>query len=552
MKLASRKPSTCRKVGFVLPTLLLVTMVLMLMATTLLASGTSSLRVATHDQQADQALYAAEAGLVRASETFAAKGAIASPFQGDLGGSSSAYSVVAYENTGETEMQVPGGPVIPPQTVYLRSEGISENGTRRIEGALFTIGLQAFKVGALGNYVDVRDATFDAYNSGGGDYDPTTAKHDLPLLASNRKAGDTYFFDNADIKGDIFVGPGGDTTGQVKKTNSTVGEVKEMASVIDLEDVEVPKAPERGEDDAEPVDVDSVGDMQLITVDSDGVYHFGDGDKLDFSVDPEKLQAAIAKAKPGDNQDLAKKVSEVLDAPGCNVIYGTDEDGAYLQLNLDDGSSNHWLLLKVNGEAYYSNSGSPIASSVSGANIAAVLFGGGLTSVPSGPPTSVTNPGVLDPGFYDTVTIEDNFQTSLSPEGTYVVKNLIISGDGSQLVLPSNGRNATFYVTGSLQVKGVDALANETRKPPRMKIFYTGKDKVELSGGSRSYCTLVAENADINLESRMPGVRTQFFGALVGNNVTVKNAAFHFDTATSGIGTGTVGSAVSLIHRHRL
>ena len=552
MKITVCKPSTSSKVGFVLPTLLLVTMVLMLMATTLLASGTSSLRVATHDQQADQALYAAEAGLVRASETFATKGAIASPFQADLGGSSAAYSVVAYENTGETEMQVPGGPLIPPQTVYLRSEGISENGTRRVEGALFTIGLQAFKVGALGNYVDVRDATFDAYNSGGGDYDPTTAKDDLPLLASNRKAGDTYFFDNADIKGDIFVGPGGDTTGQVKKTNSTVGEVKEMASVIDLEDVEVPKAPE-GADATDPINVDPVGEMQLIKVDDDdGDYHFGDGDGLDLSVNPEKLKAAIAKARPGDDEDLAKKVSEVLNAPGCNVIYGTDEDGGYVQLNLADGSSNHWLQLKVNGEAYYANTGSPLSSSASGSSLAALLFQGKLTSVPTGPPTSVTNPAVLEPGFYDTVTVEDNFQTSLSSEGTYVIKNLVISGDGSQLVLPANGRNATFYVTGSLQVKGVDALANETRKPPRMKIFYTGKDKVELSGGSRSYCTLVAENADINLESQMPGVRTQFFGALVGNNVTVKNAAFHFDTATSGIGTGTVGSAVSLIHRHRL
>jgi hypothetical protein len=34
--------------------------------------------------------------------------------------------------------------------------------------------------------------------------------------------------------------------------------------------------------------------------------------------------------------------------------------------------------------------------------------------------------------------------------------------------------------------------------------------------------------------------------------VTVNNTSFHFDTATSGIGTGTLGSAVSLIHRHRL
>ncbi|MFA5508225.1 MAG: PilX N-terminal domain-containing pilus assembly protein [Vulcanimicrobiota bacterium] len=46
----------------VLPSLVLVTMVLVVLATALLSSGTSSLRLSTFDQQSDQALYAAEAG----------------------------------------------------------------------------------------------------------------------------------------------------------------------------------------------------------------------------------------------------------------------------------------------------------------------------------------------------------------------------------------------------------------------------------------------------------------------------------------------------------
>lgn len=537
--------------GFVLPTLLLVTVVLLLLATTLLASGTRGLRVATHDQQADQALYAAEAGLVRAAQAFAAEGAIASPFAGDLGGSACSYSVMSYENTGESEMQVPNGPVIPPQTVYLRSEGVSENGTRRVQGALFTIGLQAFKVGALGNYVNVSHASFDAYNSGSGEYDPDTAQDDLPLLASNRSDGETFVFDNANVKGDIFVGPGGDPTGQVSQTNSLIGEVTAMSSSIDLEDIEVPEPPDDDGSGQDPVDVEAVGDLQLVQVDGSGVYHFGDGDNLEFSIDPQELKDAIDSAQPGNMMDLAGKVSAVLDAPGCSVTYGDDEDGVFVQINTADGSSGHWVILKQNGEAYYSNDGSPISSSSSGSSLASLLFGG-IPIAPAGPPSSVTNPTVLEPGFYDTVTIEDGHHTSLSPEGVYVVKNLVISGDNSKLTLPADGRNATFYVTGALQVKGQDALANETRKAPRMKIFYTGSEKVELSGGSRSYCTLVAPQADISLESDAPGVRTQFFGALVGDNVTVTNAAFHFDTATSGIGTGTMGSAVTLIHRHRL
>ena len=109
----------------------------------------------------------------------------------------------------------------------------------------------------------------------------------------------------------------------------------------------------------------------------------------------------------------------------------------------------------------------------------------------------------------------------------------------------------TIYVTHSLSVEGEDALLNASRLAPNLKIYYTGEQDVNLSGGAHAFFTLVARDANISLKGP-DGIRTQFFGALVGKDLEVKNAAFHYDTATSGIGTGTSGTSLSLLHRHRL
>jgi hypothetical protein len=217
-------------------------------------------------------------------------------------------------------------------------------------------------------------------------------------------------------------------------------------------------------------------------------------------------------------------------------------------------SNTHDIVLRQDGMSYYTN-GSGTLPSESATMLAGVIWG--TTPPPGGTPggggglPSVTNPTVLEPGFYDTVTVNDNFDAPLSSAGTYVIKNLIIE-EGSHLTLPDNGVNAKFYVTESLRIRGVNAIANATLKPPKVKVFYTGDEAVDLSGGSRSYFTLVAPDADIHLKSPFGEQATEFFGALVGDTVDVTNANFHFDTATSGIGTGTMGSAVSLIQRHRL
>jgi hypothetical protein len=526
------------KSGFVLPTLMLVTMVLLILVTTLLAAGTNSLRVATSNQQSDQALYAAEAGLVRASQVFAADGSIAEPFEGDLGSSASSYSVMAYENTGSVEMQVPNGPMIPPSTVYLRSEGISENGTRRVEGALFTIGLQAFKVGALGNQVHATNSSFDAYNSASGDYDPTNVQNDLPLLASNSNSGPTFTFDNAEVNGDIFVGPGGDPAAQVSNTNSTVGDVTAMASAIDLEEIEVPEDPDGGGD---PASVPALGSFSLTTVDASGIYHFSDGHGLDIDIDP--------SIPPTPSNPYA----HITAPPGAEWQYSIEANGeTSLTIKLANGHQLWVSEMTQQGSHIHNGQASHSGVAETNVDLSTIvfhpdLFDGGTAP----PPATVVNPTVLEPGHYESVTIEDGWNADFSESGVYVIKHLNVTSNG-QLTLPGNAQNATLYVTQSLTVDGENALVNETLKASKMKVFYTGTSAVQLSGGSRSYFTLVAPEADVTLDSVIDGARTRFFGALVGDNVTINNASFHFDTATNGIGTGTMGSAVTLLHRHRL
>lgn len=160
----------------------------------------------------------------------------------------------------------------------------------------------------------------------------------------------------------------------------------------------------------------------------------------------------------------------------------------------------------------------------------------------------VDNPLELVPGSYDEVNI-DAIGTNLADDGTYVIKRLNVTGNGS-INLPSDCDNVTIYVTETLSVEGEDAILNATRSAPNLKIYYTGTDPVNLAGGSQAYFTLVAEDADISLVG--PGANpTEFFGALVGKTLQVENANFHYDVATSGIGTGTDSSVLTLLSRHR-
>lgn len=523
--------------AFVLPSLLLVTIVLLTLAVALLASGTSGLRMATHDQQTDQALYAAEAGLARVAAKLAA-GSTDEYFTEDLESSESRYEVRVFSNETSSERRAfPGGPLIPPQTAYVLSEGFSRNATQRKSGALFRIGLQAFKVGALGkNMVSVENSLFDAFNGADSGYDPSRLETGFPLLASNQSSGPTMRFNNSQVSGDVFLGPGGDADSQVENTGSTLGSIKPMASTIDLEEIVVPDRPD-GNDD--PIYIPPSGNLAVTTVDVNGTYHFSDGNGLNFSVRPADFQRSDPTAH--------------IDAPGLRLRFDNDPLWVLIQdpsrpghdvTFYFDGRSN---VHRDNGTAGYDG-----GNSLENIPMHSVLFGD-LAALGSPPAEeNLVNATTINPGHYDSIIVEDGFTSTLSEnDGVYVIDNLIVRGD-STLKLPASAHGATIYVKNTIIVEGEDALVNETLRAPKLKVMYTGTQPVNLAGGSRSFFTLLAPDAEVSLDAEASGSRTQFFGALVGLDVTVKNADFHFDTSTSGIGTGTVGTAMTLLHHHRL
>lgn len=523
-----------RSRAFVLPTLLLVTVVLLMVATMLLASGTSSLRVATHDQQTNQALYAAEAGLAIAAEVLAENGKIEPEYNGTIGDCE--FIVRSYRNDGGGTIVGPDGVRIPPSTLYLRSEGISANETRRFSGALFTIGLRAFKVGALGDKLTVTNSTFDSYKSAEGDYDPTSTDEDVPLLASNASSGETFTFKDSQIKGDIFVGPGGSPSTQISAEGSTIGKTQAMADAIKLDGIELPEPPDNDDEvGIEDYDIPPLGDIQLVGVE-DGNLTFDDGHGMRFTVDRTKINP----------QDADQAIA------GSNGTSDGPPGGPYVRGVHIAVSTNHQLFIYEDGSAYYMRGGSNVSVSPQASSLGRILFG--LDSLPEhaqNQPANVTNPSTLQPGFYEKVTIDAGNLSALAGDGKYIIDELVIT-DGGKLTLPEGASQATIYVKNKITIRGEDALGNATKKPPLMKVYYLGEDDVELSGGSESYFTLVAEKAIVNLTSPFGTQKTEFFGALVGREVSVTNANFHFDTSTSGIGTGTMGSAMTVLHRHRL
>jgi hypothetical protein len=164
-----------------------------------------------------------------------------------------------------------------------------------------------------------------------------------------------------------------------------------------------------------------------------------------------------------------------------------------------------------------------------------------------GPP-SVTNPDLLTGGEYENVTI-DSVQTELESGQTFVVENLVITSQGA-LALPEEAESVNIYVRNSLILDGEDALLNDTRKAPKLNIFYSGTDEVQLRGGSMAYFTLYAPDADLRMNGGEES-RTDFYGALVGRTIEVNQANFHFDLATLGIGKGTSGENLNILARTR-
>ena len=130
-----------------------------------------------------------------------------------------------------------------------------------------------------------------------------------------------------------------------------------------------------------------------------------------------------------------------------------------------------------------------------------------------------------------------------------MVENLEVTSSGA-LALPEDAESVNIYVRNRLILDGEEAVLNDTRKAPKLNIFYLGSESVQMRGGATAYFTLFAPEADLEL-SGTPNVRTEFYGALVGKSIDVNHANFHFDLATLGVGEGNSGGGFQVVARPR-
>ncbi len=570
----AKSPSSIKeKRAFVLPTVIMLTAVLILLTGAVLNLGTGGLRAASHDLGAEQASYAAECGLVRAADLLANEGRLTGDLEGQLEDNAATYTVLSYSNSGPLAREVLPGIVIPPGTVYLHSRGVSSNKVRREAGALFRVGLGAFQVGALAESVIALNATFDAYDSSresagysGPGYDPAAKVPNQGILASNNSTGPVFTMTDSTVEGSVFVGPGGRPADSIVRNGSTViANESTLQSPIIPDDIVVPEVPpgegEEGEFTPEDPLITRTFNNLTVHPSPSGAVSFGNSC---FSMSVQPNGNFVAYENPGHpyaggNLTITGNIHDIRNGQQPTTNAGSNRLGGQgFQFEIQDGVfsiKGSWHSFSIDSSGQVTADGGPasLQGNASSGNLTTQTY----TNAPDwlvhlmtgeGGGVNADTPPELAPGEYDTVKV-DGGTTNLADGGVYVVKNLQVNNQGT-LALPSTRGDVAIYVTDSLSVEGQDAIANLTRKAPNLKIFYTGTNPVRLEGGSKSYFTLMAPNADISLLGQ-EGAPTAFYGALVGKRVTVENAAFHYDTSTEGIGTGADSSALTLLSRHR-
>ena len=521
--------------GVILPALILLSVVLLLLITALVSSGTSGLRTTTLSQQSDVATYAAEAGLAEAVEEYRRAGRVPARYTGQVDSTQATYTVQKYENVTTTDMQVPGGPSIPPSTMYLLSEGRSPNGTREKVGGLFRTGLGVFHAGVVSQSMTADRARFDAYDSAVNE-DPTRSlQPDRGILASNRVdpalTDPQYAFTDSTVEGGVFVAPGTTPEEQISKSGSTaVSREGTLASPITIDPVTVPRRTRGGRTEGGTT---TGGSFNPATY-SPSNWRFHDL-KVTWNAGRQSFVfkddgGIFSSSTVGEISLTQLQAAAEADPP---ILAFGDGDGRDVTIDFSQGAQGKFT--------YSDPAGS--GEGVWNAPIPSIL------TVPLEPSLETENPDKMGPGAYASVTIDDDTPTRLE-EGTYVIDDLKILGSG-QLEVPDDTK-VVIYVTGELTAEGENALVNTSRLPTNLKLYYTGGQPVNLAGGALSYLTLVAPEAEIKLEGLDPDRQSVLYGALVGKNVSVINAALHFDVATEGVGTGTDGSVLTLLNRHRL
>ncbi|MGE0684905.1 MAG: hypothetical protein AB7P69_28835 [Candidatus Binatia bacterium] len=115
--------------------------------------------------------------------------------------------------------------------------------------------------------------------------------------------------------------------------------------------------------------------------------------------------------------------------------------------------------------------------------------------------------------------------------GSYQVSDLVING--GTLVINNNAGPVTLYVTGKVDIS-IGAISMTNKDPERFAVYVAGSDGVTLGLLSSFHGVVYAPQSPVNISGL-----GQFYGAFIGNTVTVRDAAtIHYDSALRKASTG--------------
>jgi hypothetical protein len=343
--------------GFILFTIVLLALLVTATIVGLTIVGQHSALLAGNQFAGEQAYYAAESGLAAGLVELKRSGKLPSnPWTQQLaGGSDNSFTVELFGNSGTTDMDIPGGPTIPPGTTYLMSVGESR-GRRRLVGATVAPAGGPPQVGALArDYLFVGGATVDAYDSNLGHYGPSTLVGNKELLATNESSGLSYAATNpVNVKGKVFVGPGGDPGSQIGPGVTSQG-TETLTAPVDIPEIIVPtglpkfgkKVVLLGSQTLPPGEYDfvTVGGLGKIRLQSGAKYVIGTLNVLPkgkLEVSGENVEVYIRSRLT--NIDLGSIINTTRKAKNLKFFH-TRKHGLFLDCWLVGGSQAYFTLL---------------------------------------------------------------------------------------------------------------------------------------------------------------------------------------------------------------
>jgi hypothetical protein len=548
---------TKRKQGVVLPAVFSILGILAMIAFALTGIGMQSLGQANSFTQDDQALYAADAGLAAALAEHEANGELpASGLKGTMQSTGATWEVSVILNNTSKDMQMPGGAIIPPDTAYLVSEGQGQQDRAiRRTAALVQTGVGTVDVGTValdkmkaeGSHLAAYDSGQEAAGYSGPGVDPDSILPSETVLATNASAGTPIELIDSTVEGTILVGPGGNPKDLILAQGTTTTQRQgSLTEEINVPDIEIPALPSTG--DGDTVDEAALKSAQYFNPEP------GSSDHVSFSRDASGVltvtnQCFTCTIQPNGDFRATEAGGYIVEG---NLRDGTVSNSNGYTADFSDGfkiDNGHWHGMSITPDgvltvdAPSNDNGDTWAT---GSRVTYPAPGWLLDSTLGSTAEDLKNPDEITTGTFDEVLIDLGI-SDLASGSTVVMRDLIVR-DGGQILLPDNAEDVTIYVTGKISITGENAILNKDRNAPGLKVFYTGTEDVEISGGAEAFLTLIAPNANVNLE----GHGSTFYGALMGKVVNMKDASVFFDVNTNGVGTGTDGSSLKILSRHRL